>query len=109
MLFLALVLLFSATACQCVKLQLSQLGLETEFLSCEINVNDKVWEGIRRKYWHGRETYYLPRVVWRDPATAVGVQIEPSPPRKTKETSTTSQATNDDEMDCSYDSKRQRT
>jgi hypothetical protein len=52
-------------ACQCVKLQLGQLGLDAEFLPCELQVNDSVWEGIRRKYWHGRDTYYLPRVTWK--------------------------------------------
>jgi len=55
---------FHGVACQCVKLQLSQLGLDCEFLSCEIQVKDEVWEGIRRKYWHGRDTYYLPRATW---------------------------------------------
>ena len=55
-------------ACQCVKLQLDQMGLETEFLPCELQVKDSVWEGIRRKYWHGRDTYYLPRVTWKQRA-----------------------------------------
>ena len=55
---------FHGVACQCVKLQLGQLGLDCEFLPCEIQVKDKVWEGIRRKYWHGRDTYYLPRATW---------------------------------------------
>lgn len=57
-------LFFHGVACQCVKLQLSQLGLDSDFLPCEIQVKDKVWEGIRRKYWHGRDTYYLPRCTW---------------------------------------------
>jgi type IV protein arginine methyltransferase len=56
---------FHGVACQCVKLQLQQLGLETEFLPCEIQVNSDEWEGIRRKYWHDRDTYYLPRCTWR--------------------------------------------
>ena len=52
-------------ACQVVKLQLSKLGFDSEFLQCQIQVNDdKVWEGIRRKYWHNRDVYYLPRVTW---------------------------------------------
>ena len=55
---------FHGVACQCVKLQLQQLGLETDFLPCEIQVKDEVWEGIRRKYWHGRDTYYLPVSRW---------------------------------------------
>jgi len=57
-------LFFHGVACQCVKLQLSQLGLDSEFLPCEIQVKDQVWEGIRRKYWHGRDTYYLPKCTW---------------------------------------------
>ena len=54
-------------ACQCVKVQLGQLGLDVEFLPCELRVEDSVWEGIRRKYWHGGNTYYLPRVTWKQP------------------------------------------
>ena len=57
-------LFFHGVACQCVKLQLLQLGLDSDFLQCEIQVKDEVWEGIRRKYWHGRDTYYLPRCTW---------------------------------------------
>lgn len=57
-------LFFHGVACQCVKLQLSQLGLDCEFYPCEIQVKDEVWEGIRRKYWHGRDTYYLPIATW---------------------------------------------
>lgn len=58
-------LFFHGVACQCVKLQLHQLGLETEFLPCEIQVSSEEWEGIRRRYWHDRDTYYLPRATWR--------------------------------------------
>lgn len=55
----------TSLACQVVKLQLSKIGFDSEFLQCQIQVNDdKVWEGIRRKYWHGRDVYYLPRVTW---------------------------------------------
>jgi len=25
-----------------------------------VSVDDEVWEGLRRKYWHGRKEYYLP-------------------------------------------------
>ena len=57
-------LFFHGVACQCVKLQLGQLGVDCEFLPCEIQVKDEVWEGIRRKYWHGRDTYYLPLATW---------------------------------------------
>lgn len=49
-----------------VKLQLAKLGFDSEFLQCQIEVKDKVWEGVRRKYWHGRDTYYLPRITWNN-------------------------------------------
>ena len=64
--FLFLNLLVSALsyiACQCVKLQLAKFGLDTEFASCEIKVDESAWNGVRRKYWHG-DTYYLPIVTW---------------------------------------------
>ena len=48
-----------------IKLQLDKLGFDSEFLQCQIQVNDnKVWDGVRRKYWHGRDVYYLPKVCW---------------------------------------------
>lgn len=55
-------------ACQCVKLQLAHLGLEAEFLPCQIQVKESAWDGVRRKYWHGRDTYYLPKVTWNPQA-----------------------------------------
>ncbi|KAG7341472.1 ankyrin repeat domain protein [Nitzschia inconspicua] len=61
-------LFFHGVACNVIKLQLDKLGFDTEFLTCQIQVqninNDKVWQGIRRKYWHNRDVYYLPRVTW---------------------------------------------
>jgi hypothetical protein len=65
-------LFFHGVACQCVKLQLGQLGLDSEFLPCEIQVKDSVWEGIRRRYWHGRDTYYLPVCKWNPQFLATG-------------------------------------
>jgi protein arginine N-methyltransferase 2 len=59
---------FHGVACQCIKLQLQQLGLDSEFLPCQIQVDENVWNGVRRKYWHGRDTYYLPRVTWNPQA-----------------------------------------
>ena len=58
-------LFFHGVACNCVKIQLEHLGLETEFAQCEIQVDEKDWEGVRRKYWHGRNTYYLPICTWK--------------------------------------------
>jgi len=57
-------LFFHGVACQCVKLQLGKLGLDSEFVMCDIQVKESEWEGVRRKYWHGREQYYLPIVTW---------------------------------------------
>jgi type IV protein arginine methyltransferase len=58
-------LFFHGVACQCVKLQLATLGLDSEFLTCDIQApSNDVWKEIRRKYWHGRETYYLPVCTW---------------------------------------------
>jgi len=66
-------LFFHGVACNVVKLQLGTLGLDTEFLQCQITapansvhdvISSKTWEGIRRKYWHGRDVYYLPKVTW---------------------------------------------
>jgi len=56
-------LFFHGVACQCVKLQLAKLGLDSEFAACEIKVDEGAWDGVRRKYWHG-QTYYLPIVTW---------------------------------------------
>ena len=64
-------LFFHGVACNVVKLQLSKLNLDTEFLQCQMTAppdqdtdTAKTWEGIRRKYWHGRDVYYLPRSTW---------------------------------------------
>jgi hypothetical protein len=73
-------LFFHGVACNCVKLQLAQLGLDVEFLPCEIQVKDAEWEGIRRKYWHGRDTYYLPHATWNPQFLASGGKVVvPSP------------------------------
>ncbi|GKY91012.1 hypothetical protein MPSEU_000074000 [Mayamaea pseudoterrestris] len=69
-------LFFHGVACQCAKLQLSQLGLDSEFLPCEIQVKNEVWEGIRRKYWHGRDTYYLPQCTWNAHFLATGQVLD---------------------------------
>ena len=64
-------LFFHGVACNVAKLQLSKLGLDTEFLQCQMTAppdrdttTATTWEGIRRKYWHGRDVYYLPRSSW---------------------------------------------
>jgi hypothetical protein len=80
-------LFFHGVACQCVQLQLSSLGLDCEFFPCEIQVKDEVWEGIRRRYWHGRDTYYLPRATWNVSFLSTGRTIRPvtdSSPAKVK-------------------------
>jgi protein arginine N-methyltransferase 2 len=62
-------LFFHGVACNCIKAQLSTLELDAEFATCEISNNaadaDETWEGVRRKYWHGRSTYYLPVITWK--------------------------------------------
>jgi hypothetical protein len=70
-------LFFHGVACQCVQLQLSSLGLDCEFFPCEIQVKDEVWDGIRRRYWHGRDTYYLPRATWNVNFLSTGRTIQP--------------------------------
>lgn len=70
-------LFFHGVACQCVQLQLSSLGFDSEFVPCEIQVKDQVWENIRRKYWHGRDTYYLPIVKWNAQFLTTG-QVPPT-------------------------------
>jgi protein arginine N-methyltransferase 2 len=80
-------LFFHGVACQCVKLQLASLGFEAEFVPCEITVPEQEeWEGIRRKYWHGRDTYYLPHVTWKatDETTTTSSSIEGEEEEKIK-------------------------
>jgi len=66
-------LFFHGVVCNVVKLQLSTLGLDTDFLTCHMTAptttknshnNSSTWDGIRRKYWHGRDVYYLPKSTW---------------------------------------------
>jgi hypothetical protein len=83
-------LFFHGVACQCIKLQLSQLGCDAEFISCEIIPPDgdrrsgcdresgdgSTWKGIRRKYWHDRDVYYLPRITWNSEYMETGTILE---------------------------------
>ena len=67
-------LFFHGVACQCVKIQLSALGIDSEFVPCEIQVpNETVWKDIRRKYWYGRDTYYLPICTWNQEYLATSI------------------------------------
>lgn len=103
-------------ACQCVKLQLAQLGLDSEFLPCQIQVDDSVWDGVRRKYWHGRDTYYLPRVTWNPQAlmnAASTTQAQQQDgktarPSLAEVAAAVAQDTADEMMDMEVDSKRQK-
>jgi type IV protein arginine methyltransferase len=71
-------LFFHGVACQCVKLHLASLGLDSEFAPCELQGNHNafndpsVWENVRRRYWHGRDTYYLPIIKWNEQFLATG-------------------------------------
>ena len=75
-------LFFHGVACQCVKLQLSQIGLDAEFYPCEFqgpdNEKDTEWEGIRRPYWFGRNVYYLPHCTWNADFLVTGT-VAPDP------------------------------
>eukprot|EP00529_Nitzschia_sp_RCC80_P023267 CAMPEP_0113444748 /NCGR_PEP_ID=MMETSP0014_2-20120614/2828_1 /TAXON_ID=2857 /ORGANISM="Nitzschia sp." /LENGTH=476 /DNA_ID=CAMNT_0000335773 /DNA_START=192 /DNA_END=1622 /DNA_ORIENTATION=- /assembly_acc=CAM_ASM_000159 len=59
-------LFFHGVACNVIKLQLSRQGLDSEFLQCQMEApnSSKIWQDVRRRYWHGRDTYYLPKVTW---------------------------------------------
>ena len=97
----------STPACQCVKLQLSHLGLDAEFLPCQIQVNESAWDGVRRKYWHGRDTYYLPRVTWNPQA----VQQQGTPSMAEAEENYKNKGSpskSDNPMEMEVDSKRPR-
>lgn len=49
------------TFCSNFKLISSYISTYT---ACEIQVDENDWEGVRRKYWFGRDTYYLPIITW---------------------------------------------
>uniref|UniRef100_A0A7S1IDL9 Protein arginine N-methyltransferase 2 n=1 Tax=Eutreptiella gymnastica TaxID=73025 RepID=A0A7S1IDL9_9EUGL len=55
---------FHGVACQGVQLELERLQFEVEFRTVDIDVDEKTWEGVRRKYWHDRKEYYLPVAVY---------------------------------------------
>ncbi|XP_031493975.1 protein arginine N-methyltransferase 2 [Nymphaea colorata] len=52
---------FHVVYCQLVALELGQLGYSTEFVPLPVKacLEEKVWEGVRQKYWQ-LDTYYLP-------------------------------------------------
>ncbi len=98
-------LFFHGVACNVVKLQLSKLNLDTEFLQCQMTAPPdqdttaaKTWEGIRRKYWHGRDVYYLPRSTWNKEYLGL----------KTKNMMGTTETTNGEDDALSPSGKRQR-
>ena len=47
-------------------LTMSILNILMNKKACEIQVKDSEWDGVRRKYWHGRDVYYLPIVTWNN-------------------------------------------
>ena len=56
---------FQGVACQVVQLELEQLGLATEFRPVKLApLQGKVWEGVKRRYWHDREEYFMPVSRW---------------------------------------------
>lgn len=52
---------FHVVYCQLVALELGQLGYATDFVPLPVKacLEEKVWEGVRQKYWQ-LDTYYLP-------------------------------------------------
>lgn len=40
---------------------MGQLGFDTQFLNIKLDASaDKIWEGVKTRYWGYRDTYYLP-------------------------------------------------
>ena len=106
-------LFFHAVACNVVKKQLDTRGVTVDFLTCQLTVptpdseqDQQRWDGIRRKYWHGRDVYYLPKCTWNQEYLG----------RKTKQPTTTDDGDNNNDrmvrMDTDDDdvgaTKRQR-
>ncbi|GLJ43724.1 hypothetical protein SUGI_0910380 [Cryptomeria japonica] len=52
---------FHVVYCQLVALELANIGYATQFIPLPVKdcLEEKTWEGIRRKYWQ-LDTYYLP-------------------------------------------------
>ncbi len=60
---------FHAVTCQLVKLELESLGFDpVDFATVEVEggvAEEGTWEGLRRRYWHGRTEYYLPVAIYQ--------------------------------------------
>jgi protein arginine N-methyltransferase 2 len=57
--------------CQVVKLELESLGFSSvDFWQCQIIPPTNEWDGVKRKYWHGWETYYLPVCTFLGPTSS---------------------------------------
>ena len=78
--------------------------MEAEFLPCHIQVDENAWDGVRRKYWHGRDTYYLPRVTW-NPQPVNGTLVAEQQDGKNKHSPTKH---DEDVMEMEMDAKRPR-
>jgi len=52
-------IIFQGVMCQVVQLELARQKISVEFAECDINIDDKEWEGVKRKYFWSN-TYYLP-------------------------------------------------
>ena len=72
---------FQGVACQVVQLELEQLGLATEFRPVKLApLHGKVWEGVKRRYWHDREEYFMPVSRWIEAAAPAEEQQPPPLP-----------------------------
>ena len=68
---------FQGVACQVVQLELAKLGLTTEFRRLPLaRLEGKVWEGVKRRYWHDREEYFMPVSRWAEVKAEAGAEVK---------------------------------
>ncbi|EDQ87989.1 uncharacterized protein MONBRDRAFT_33022 [Monosiga brevicollis MX1] len=61
---------FQGVACQVVKLQLEELGFDTEFHTIEVDSgDDATWKDVAFRYFSG-SAYYLPMITWHQDTAA---------------------------------------
>eukprot|EP00954_Amorphochlora_amoebiformis_P015327 1201799-Amorphochlora_amoeboformis.AAC.1 len=52
-------IVFQGVMCQVVQIELAKFGIDAQFAECDINIGEKDWQGVNRKYFWSN-TYYLP-------------------------------------------------
>lgn len=102
-------LFFHGVACNVIKLQLSRMGLDSEFLTCQMEAPDSlaIWQDVRRRYWHGRDIYYLPKVTWNKEFLGLKNKSRDHHDANDKTVPEDTDMILDDDNDC-QDTKRQR-